>query len=168
MRLRTLALAATPCLALLALPAAALAADAASAPAPAARYAVSADGQEVTDTTTHLVWRRCVEGASWDGHTCQGKATRFTFADAKKAAAAAGHGWRVPTKDELTSLVVTPAKRGPHIDLGAFPAAPATSTWASRPGFDDNLNAWLVNFSSGRAFGNSGHGTWPLRLVKAG
>ena len=143
---------------------------AAPAPAPAAaggnRFAVSADGQEVTDTTTHLTWRRCVEGAKYDGTTCKGTVLRLTYGDAKKAATAAGAGWRVPTKDELVALVGK-TKKGPWIDATAFPATPALPTWASRPGFDDNLNAWLVNFKNGHTSGNAG-GKFPLRLVKAG
>ena len=147
-------------------------AQAASAPAAAAaaRFTVSADGQEVTDTTTNLVWRRCVEGQSFDGTTCKGKATGFKFAGAKEAAAsaakAAGKAWRVPSKDELAALVIK-GKKKPFIDAAAFPAAPAAPTWASRPGFDDNLNAFLVNFKNGHVDGNSGAGKFALRLVRA-
>ena len=36
------------------------------------RFVISSDGQEVTDSTTKLVWRRCGEGQSWDGKTCSG------------------------------------------------------------------------------------------------
>jgi hypothetical protein len=148
----------------------AVAADAVSASSAkpeAARFQVSPDGQEVADTQTHLVWRRCVEGMSYDGSTCKGKPRKYKFGDAKKAAAAAGAGWRVPTKDELVALVAK-TKKGARIDQAAFPATPAALTWASRPGFDDNLNAWLVNFSNGRVVGNAGLGSSVLRLVKQG
>lgn len=140
---------------------------ASSATPAAARFQVSPDGQEVADTQTHLVWRRCVEGMTFDGTTCKGKPKKYKFGDAKKAAAAAGAGWRVPTKDELMTLIAK-TKNGARIDLAAFPATPATLTWGSRPGFDDDLNAWIVNFSNGRVVGNSGLGSFVLRLVKAG
>jgi Protein of unknown function (DUF1566). len=38
------------------------------------RYAISSDGQEVTDSTSHLTWRRCAEGMRWDGKTCSRQA----------------------------------------------------------------------------------------------
>jgi len=168
----------TACLMLMALaplaqaaPAAASAAAAPAAPAPEpSRFTVSADGQEVTDGTTHLTWRRCVEGMSFDGKTCTGKKpTKLKFGPAKDAAAAvaksAGKPWRLPTKDELVGLV-SKTKKGPWIDPIAFPGTPASLTWATRPGFDDNLNAWLVNFKNGKVDGNSGQGKYLLRLVR--
>lgn len=134
------------------------------------RFSFSADGQEVTDNTTHLTWSRCAEGMKWDGKLCQGKAATFDFAGAKKAAAAvataSGKAWRVPTKDELTGIVVKNKKK-PMIDQAAFPATPNNQFWATRPGFDDNLNAWLVNFSNGKVYGNAGERKFNLRLVRA-
>jgi len=79
------------------------------------RFTVSADGQDVTDTTTKLSWRRCAEGLRWDGKACTGKVKTFKYAEAKEAAAAAAKGdakaWRIPTKDELVALVDKTAKR---------------------------------------------------------
>ena len=133
------------------------------------RFTVSADGQEVLDGTTNLLWRRCAEGMKWDGKACSGKAAQFDFAGAKKLAAAAGEAskaWRVPTKDELRGIVVK-SKKKPMIDVAAFPDTPATMFWSTRPGFNDNLNAWLVHFGNGRVYGNSGQGKFNLRLVRA-
>src|SRR5205085_2223678 len=41
------------------------------------RFAISADGQEVTDSTSRLTWRRCAEGMRWDGKTCSGRLVNF-------------------------------------------------------------------------------------------
>lgn len=73
---------------------------------PDTRY-TTADG-EVTDTVTGLVWRECVEGLS--GAACTtGQAKAATHGEALAlAAAAAGadkKAWRLPTKQELASLV---------------------------------------------------------------
>ena len=127
------------------------------------RYAVSADGQEVTDTTTRLVWRRCAEGMRLDGKACVGKATRYTYAGARKAGSG---GWRVPTRAELVALVDFGRKKKPRIDTDAFPGTPSAPFWASKPGSDDNLNAWLVSFSNGQVRANLGQSKFPLRLVR--
>ena len=134
------------------------------------RFTVSADGQEVTDTTSRLTWRRCAEGMKWDGKTCSGKMTKFDYRTAKKIASDAGKGdskgWRIPSRDELVGIVDKTAKKKPRIDGEAFPKTPSTGFWATRPGTDDDLNAWLVNFSSGRVLANLGEAKFPLRLVR--
>jgi hypothetical protein len=130
------------------------------------RYAVSADGQEVLDRTTKLSWKRCVEGLKWDGKACKGKLLRFKYREAKTHAADAGSGWRLPTRDELTGIVAKNEKKKPLIDKTAFPDTPNQQFWATRPGSDDDLNAWLVNFSNGRVYGNVGQKRFPLRMVR--
>jgi hypothetical protein len=134
------------------------------------RFMTSGDGQEVTDATTQLAWRRCAEGLRWDGKACSGKLKTFKYSEAKDAAAAAksdGKAWRIPTKDELAALIDKTAKKKPRIDVKAFPQTPAQPFWAMRPGSDDGLNAWLVNFANGKVHGNAGQRKFPLRLVRA-
>jgi len=135
------------------------------------RFTISSDGQEVTDTTTRLAWRRCAEGMQWDGKTCAGKLKTYKYGEAKDAAAAAAKhdakAWRIPARDELVALVDKTAKKKPRIDVKAFPQTPAKPFWAMRPGSDDDLNAWLVNFSNGKVSGNAGQRRFPLRLVRA-
>ena len=128
------------------------------------RFTVSADGQQVTDTSTRLVWRRCAEGMRFDGKACAGKATRYSYAGARKAGSA---GWRVPTREELVGILDKGAKKKPRIDVEAFPQTPPMPFWAARPGSDDNLNAWLVSFSNAQVRANLGQRKFPLRLVRA-
>jgi hypothetical protein len=135
-----------------------------------ARFAVSADGQQVTDSKNGLVWRRCAEGMQWNGSICSGKPLKVKFAGAKSAAGSAGDGktWRIPSKDELLTLIDVKAKKKPKIvDATAFPNTPSLPFWATREGTDDNLNAWLVNFANGKVQGNVGQSKFPLRLVRA-
>jgi hypothetical protein len=135
------------------------------------RFAVSADGQEVADSTTRLTWRRCVEGMRWDGKTCGGKAATYKYAGAKQAAetaASGGKAWRIPSREELVALVDKTSKKKPLIDAKAFPNTPKAAFWALREGSDDDLNAWLVSFSTGRVSGNAGQKKFPLRLVRSG
>ncbi|MEO5845456.1 MAG: DUF1566 domain-containing protein [Caldimonas sp.] len=135
------------------------------------RFAVSADGQEVTDSTARLTWRRCAEGMSWDGKACSGKMVKYTYAGAKQKAAAVakdgGKAWRIPAREELVSLVDMASKKRPRIDAQAFPQTPSAPFWASRTGSDDNLNAWLVSFANGKVRANLGQAKFPLRLVRA-
>ena len=130
------------------------------------RYVVSADGQEVTDAQTKLVWQRCSLGQKWDGKTCAGKPTKLTFAQAKQAAATAGAQWRLPKKEELLSLLEKTGKKV-SINKETFPNTTATIFWAVRPEKNDNLNAWLVDFRNGHVFGNSGEAKFLVRLVYA-
>lgn len=138
-----------------------------AASAQAQRFVVSADGQEVQDTQTSLVWKRCVEGQSWDGKACKGSIARFKFSAAKDAADKAGKGWRVPTRDELKGLVMLKQKAKPMVDADAFPNQPKALYWAKRPGFEDNLNAYIVDFNNGKSYGNTGSQNG-LRLVRDG
>ena len=165
----TVSRAAMPVLRIAALIVLALAAGASQAQG---RFTVSADGQEVTDTTARLTWRRCAEGMRWDGKACSGKLLTYKYAAAKEHAARsakeAGKAWRIPTREELVPLVDMTTKKRPRIDSDAFPQTPSLHFWASRPGFDDNLNAWLVSFSNGKVRANLGQAKFPLRLVRMG
>jgi hypothetical protein len=135
------------------------------------RYTISADGNEVTDTTSRLVWKRCAEGLHWDGKACSGKLMKFKYAEAKQHLASTTGGnaqaWRIPTLSELKTLVDKKAKKKPLIDPAAFPDTPKQQFWATRPGTDDDLNAWLVNFANGKTYGNVGASRFPLRLVRS-
>jgi hypothetical protein len=131
------------------------------------RFTTSADGQEVTDTSAKLTWRRCAEGLTWDGKTCKGKLAKFKYGDAKAAAKSVGKGWRIPSREELVGLVDM-TKKKPRIDPLAFPATPSAPFWATKAGSDDNLNAWLVSFANGKVRANLGEAKFPLRLVRAG
>jgi hypothetical protein len=130
------------------------------------RYVVSADGQEVTDTQTKLIWQRCAVGQKWDGKTCAGKATKVSLPDAKAMGANMTPAWHVPTKDELVSIVDKSAKK-PAIDKAAFPGTPSDIFWATQPGTADNLNAWIVQFKTGKVFANTHKAKYLVRLVRS-
>ena len=140
--------------------------------APAQRFSVSADGLEVTDNQTHLIWRRCVEGVTWDGVTCAGTAKTFIYEGALLRAASqvltVGKAWRLPNVKELASI----ADRGrtrPAIDPVVFPATPASNHWSSTPGAVGSENVWQVEFSIGDiTWSDTRHDTYHVRLVRAG
>jgi hypothetical protein len=133
------------------------------------RYRDLGDGT-VLDTMTNLQWMRCALGQTWDGKTCVGNAAKFNWDDAHKAAIQnrhAGHDdWRLPTIDELKTLVVKGQE--PTIDQQAFPNTPSWFFWSGSPVAVDASNAWIVGFNYGYADyyfrNNGGH----VRLVRGG
>jgi hypothetical protein len=100
------------------------------------RFTPSSDGDEVTDSKTGLIWRRCAEGMSWKKTTCTGKATFANQAQAvalAKAQANKDEAWRLPTLKELNSILAVR-----EIDVGkaaidpkAFPATPIARYWTT-------------------------------------
>lgn len=137
--------------------------------AAAAPFNLSADGQEVTDTKTGLIWRRCPENMAASGGACIGTAATFTHVQAlQRASAQAAAGWRLPNVKELFSLIDT-SRISPKIDVAAFPNTPPNNFWSSTPyvaGFADH--AWLVNFSYGAVNMDDRAFKYPVRLVRAG
>jgi hypothetical protein len=127
------------------------------------------NGGEVYDKNTNLTWARCSVGQRWqDGAGCIGAVKTFTFAEAQKQANGA---WRVPTRDELESLIdqsCSPAK----INDQAFPEMDPTmlAYWSSTPNTRDDSLAYFVNFYDGTV-DNGGYyreGMGAVRLVRSG
>jgi hypothetical protein len=134
------------------------------------RFVPSADGTEVSDTMTGLVWRRCVEGMTWNDNTqtCEGAATDFPWKEAliytrenRKG------GWRIPNVKELYSIVDT--ERVPSIDPFAFPNMPGgpflSSTSANYVG---DVYGQVVSFGFGTVHQEEVNrfGHWNLHLVR--
>jgi hypothetical protein len=142
------------------------------APAMAApRYTPSPDGQEIADSKTGLVWRRCAEGMDWKGATCINNAvfSNFFGAEARaKAAAASGKPWRLPTLKELSSIVaVRQAEEGrAAIDPVAFPATPAARFWSSSSVGRGYF--MYVGFTEGSAGEGERNSPGAVRLVREG
>ena len=133
-------------------------------------YAISTDGTEVTIKKTGQIWRRCAEGMQWDGKTCAGNATSFTYKDAMQFAAtqasSTGLAWRLPNMVELTSIIDT-RHTHPAINRKIFPATPAASFWVASPELNQFLFGWHVNFDDGYSYYNfAGSNTFHVRLVR--
>jgi hypothetical protein len=112
---------------------------AAGADAPAGRYTVTSGA--VYDSKTKLTWQQTVP------------ATTYSWAAAKTycadvGATLGGTGWRLPTRNELLTIVDY-SRQNPSIDPTAFPSTPSNTYWTSSPLAGSSTNAWYVNFTYG-------------------
>ena len=107
---------------------------------------LAASGPLVYDPKTNLTWQRCALGQRWSpsGERCDGEPARITFDEAKTLES---KGWRVPTLDELMSIVMK--DRMPTIDSQAFPDTFPVYFWATDN--RDRSSAWYVLFENGRS-----------------
>ena len=138
---------------------------------PDASYVDHDDGT-VTDSNTGLMWKRCSEGQTWSGGTCNGTAITFSWGSALSLATVANLGgyadWRLPNVKELRSLVEE-CRTGPAIDIAIFPNTPNSSFWTSSPFVIYSNDAWTVNFSDGSNFVYTNRADASVvRLVRAG
>jgi Protein of unknown function (DUF1566) len=132
------------------------------------RFTYSVNGAEVTDTSTGLIWLRCSAGQQFSSDRCIGKATEHNFKGAQayaKSRATRLNAWRVPTVDELGTLVV-PAGRPAAIDNTAFPDTVSNRYWSSTPHDTDATQAMIVLFKDGHIFKYHRNNKAHLRLVR--
>jgi hypothetical protein len=131
-------------------------------------YGDDAENNLVNDAWTGLQWRRCEEGKTWDGSTCQGPTVQFTHERALIHAANQS-GWRLPNVKELTSLVDTSvnASGAASIDAASFPSASSGYQWSTTPNFALLGFAWVVNFSVGDNVNGNRANSYTVRLVRA-
>jgi hypothetical protein len=149
------------------------------------------NGAIIEDTTTGLQWMRCSQGQQWTGDTCDSDAARRAWDEAMQIArefSFADHtDWRLPTKEELRTLVYCSSGQPktwndtghsckgdydyPTIDQIAFPSTPHTreyGVWSSSPSANNSDDAWFVDFSEGTL--GSGYKKFDFRvwLVRGG
>lgn len=157
------------------------------------RYQDNGDGT-VTDVTTNLMWKRCTEGQTWNGETCVGETESMTWnaimpdGEQKIWPAFAGYtDWRVPTREELKSLVYCSSGdpkiwndiinkkdyngckgkyQRPTIDQQAFPNTPRWF-WTATP-YTDDCCSWIVYFGDGSIGYNGRTNSYFVRGVRAG
>jgi len=157
----------------------------------AGRYRDEGNGT-VTDITTNLQWQRFHVGERWENKGVVGKRDKLTFDQAAEVAQQCNYlgytDWRVPTLEELQSLVYSStglpktwndtgaACKGnyqrPTICLEAFPWPDydedkyfASVVWSSSPDADYSGSAWGIVFYYGYAYGSNGR---YVRLVRSG
>ena len=134
---------------------------------------VSSNGAEVRDKVTNLVWRRCMEGASWDGTMCTGKPAAMSWPEALEAARTAAadseegvSAWRLPDDGELFSLIEF-ACFAPTINSDWFPDTKFERNWSSTTNekYDDFVE--VVWFTTGAQYFQNKDEPAFVRLVRA-
>ena len=137
-----------------------------------ARYVISTDGNEVTDSVTSLIWRRCAEGMKITDNGCSGSATAYSSDQAqswaKNEASTSGKPWRLPSLKELSNIVDS-NRCNPAIDTDAFPGTPGSPFWSAPPAAGESSYAWGVNFDYGYVDYGSEHNSagYRVRLVRS-
>jgi hypothetical protein len=114
-----------------------------ASPAGAAdRFTTFVDGSAVLDTRTGLVWEQSpgVQHLGWADAPdyCRGRTT------------GGRPDWRLPTKDELASLV-DPTQADPALPDGhPFANVKSAIYWTATPDAKDPILAWHVSFFTGQ------------------
>jgi uncharacterized repeat protein (TIGR01451 family) len=111
---------------------------------------------------TNLVWQRCVVGQTWNGLTCIGSPSMFTYAQAiaEVESAFAKNGWRLPTLSEFQTIMEY-SKFDPSVNTNIFPTVIhrlpdpiSNSFWTSTVNASDQSYMWTTNFFSGYPYFN--------------
>ena len=121
---------------------------------PTINYIDNGDGT-VTHKPTSLMWKRCAEGQSWDDTTCTGAPALYTWINAKlrPSTFAENDDWRLPTEEELLSIVDYTTYRL-AVNSTVFPNLYWQTYWSSSPNAHNSQNGWIVYFDDGSTFSN--------------
>ncbi len=135
----------------------------------ASDYVIQGDGT-VTHRPSGLVWQRCLVGQSWSGSACSGSASTLSWAAAVSQFGnpASQANWRLPTQDELLSLVDY-TQPGRAINTAVFPDTPGKAFWSATPHANAPQHGWYVMFAYDCAYYRYYQGSNAVvRLVRSG
>nr|BBJ03775.1 hypothetical protein YBY_16230 [Marinobacter nauticus] len=90
-----------------------------------------------------------------------------TLSEAEEAVANLGNGWRLPTRQELESLLDL-SREDPAIDTSKYPDTKSCAYWTSTPCAWNNAARWVVGFSNGYVLASSRYDDACVRAVRAG
>ncbi|MEI2387550.1 DUF1566 domain-containing protein [Breoghania sp. JC706] len=102
-------------------------------------------GDEAIDQKHGLTWKRCAIGMRWapQEKRCLGDPLGLGLNEALEYARKEGNGWRVPTGEELGTLLVDTCE-GPKIDSTVFPDV-AASDFGEGAAFWTSTEAMVPN-----------------------
>ena len=121
-------------------------------------------GGEVYDRDTNLTWQRCSVGQHWkEDLGCVGVIRQMGWNDAMSQAAG---GWRLPTIDELKTLIA-PTCANPAINEEAFPDMELDKLWYWTS-TDTGSSVWYVAFGTGSVHNANRTDMSAVRLMRSG
>lgn len=130
---------------------------------PTSRYVIK--DAVVYDRKTDLTWQRCSVGQRWENDVgCVGVIAEMSWDEARSKSA---DGWRLPTRDELATLV-SPTCKQPAINEAGFPDMDLGKLWYWTSSESGDYLAWLVNFADGQFANYDRSDVGALRLVRSG
>lgn len=91
----------------------------------------------------------------------------FALSEAEETVAKLGEGWRLPTRQELESLLDL-SRHGPAIDTSKYPDVKRFDYWTSTPCAWDNDTRWLVRLYDGVVYGSDRSTAACVRAVRDG
>lgn len=121
---------------------------------PISNFQLNTDGT-VLDTTTKLMWSRCLVGQSWDSSSssCTGTAQQLDWSEAlseaKRSTLASYSTWRLPNAKEVLTLVERSCV-DPAINLVAFPASNSENMWTGTTVVNQPDRGWAIAMYSGK------------------
>ncbi|WP_295401700.1 DUF1566 domain-containing protein [uncultured Thiocystis sp.] len=135
--------------------------------APSTEFVAIEDGSAVRHERTTLEWQRCARGQTWNGKSnlCDGQPTAYTWEKATRLATALEGGWRLPTGEELLSIVER-CHISPAINPQVFPNTPASLFWSSSSDTGGLNRAWSVSFFTGSPYRPGKIQSGRIRLVR--
>ena len=138
------------------------------------KFALSSDyitrGYFVIDLKNKIEWMTCPVGMVWKGNTCSGIAKKYEFKFIPEIIKLANNqlegSWRLPTRNELESLICQKCQKV-KINLKIFPKTPPEPFWTKDKNFWQPKFNWIVNFLNGNTFGRyPGYKPNYIRLVR--
>ena len=140
------------------------------ATAPDYAFTMQKDGTAL-HRASGLIWMRCSLGQNWDGKGCSGDAASLTWEaalqDAAKQVFAGQSDWRLPSKNELETILEENC-HSPAINERVFPATPPAYYWTSSPYTGLATGAWSIDFGYGSVNASVKTGSLNVRLVRGG